>query len=58
MITYEQLRHNEEIKTYIKKADEALAALGYTEHSFAPVSYTHLGKTYIFISTQRHIIQL
>ena len=25
MITYEQLRHNEEIKTYIKKADEALA---------------------------------
>mgnify|MGYP006974000388 CR=1 FL=1 len=37
MITYEQLWHNEEIKTYIKKADEALAALGYTEHSFAHV---------------------
>jgi metal-dependent HD superfamily phosphatase/phosphodiesterase len=37
MITYEDIRNNEEIKTYIQKADQSLAALGYTEHSFAHV---------------------
>ncbi len=37
MITYEQLKQNEEIRTYIRKADESLIALGYTEHSFAHV---------------------
>ena len=37
MITFEEIRQNEEINTYIKKADESLAALGYTEHSFAHV---------------------
>ena len=39
MVTYDEIKHNEAIKTYIKKADEALNALGYTEHSFA-----HVGK--------------
>lgn len=38
MITFEEIKNDESIKTYIKKADEALAALGYTEHSFAHVS--------------------
>ncbi len=37
MITYEQLKQNEDIRTYIRKADESLVALGYTEHSFAHV---------------------
>jgi metal-dependent HD superfamily phosphatase/phosphodiesterase len=37
MITYEDIRNNEEINTYIQKADQSLAALGYTEHSFAHV---------------------
>lgn len=37
MLTYEELRSNEEIKTYITRADESLRALGYTEHSFAHV---------------------
>ncbi len=37
MITYEQLKQNEEIRTYIRKADESLNTLGYTEHSFAHV---------------------
>ena len=37
MLTYEQVTHNEAIKTYIIRADESLAALGYTEHSFAHV---------------------
>lgn len=34
-VTYENVRHSEEIRTYIKQADESLKALGYTEHSFA-----------------------
>ena len=37
MISYDQVRNNEAVKTYIRKADEALGALGYTEHSFAHV---------------------
>ena len=37
MITYEQLKKNEDIKAYIESADRSLAALGYTEHSFAHV---------------------
>ena len=38
MITYEQIKHNADIRTYITKADESLASLGYTEHSFAHVT--------------------
>lgn len=37
-ITYEEIKSNEAIKTYIQKADESLIALGYTEHSFAHVT--------------------
>ena len=37
-MTFEELKKDEAIKTYIKKADEALVALGYTEHSFAHVT--------------------
>ena len=37
MPTFEQIRSDEKIKVYIKKADEALAALGFTEHSFPHV---------------------
>ena len=36
-LTLENIRINEEIKTYIRRADESLAALGYTEHGFAHV---------------------
>ncbi len=39
MITIEQIKANEAIRTYIKKEDEVLIALGYTEHSFP-----HVGK--------------
>ena len=38
MITLEELRCNDTIRTYIARADESLAALGYTEHSFAHVT--------------------
>lgn len=38
MITFKDIRENEAIKTYIRQADQTLAALGYTEHSLAHVS--------------------
>ena len=47
MITYEDIRKNEAINTYIKKADESLKALGYTEHSFAHVGMVAAGCRYI-----------
>ena len=38
-ITFEFIKNDPDIKTYITKADESLKALGFTEHSFA-----HVGK--------------
>ena len=37
MLTYDEVRKSEIIKTYIIRADESLGALGFTEHSFAHV---------------------
>ena len=37
MVTFEDIKKDEAIKVYIKRADEALDKLGYTEHSFAHV---------------------
>ena len=37
-ITFEEIKSSQVIKTYIRKADESLIALGYTEHSFAHVT--------------------
>ena len=39
MISYQDLKNDRAIREYIRKADESLCALGYTEHSFA-----HVGK--------------
>ena len=39
MITFEQIRDNPSVRTYITRADDSLTALGFTEHSFA-----HVGK--------------
>lgn len=39
MLTYEAVTKSEAIKTYIIRADESLAALGFTEHSFAHVMH-------------------
>ncbi len=39
MLTYETVKNSDAIKTYITRADESLAALGFTEHSFAHVVY-------------------
>ena len=37
MVTYDSIRRDKAVNTYIRKADEALSALGFTEHSFAHV---------------------
>ena len=37
ILTFDEIRKNLAIKTYIKKSDEVLEALGYTEHSFPHV---------------------
>jgi metal-dependent HD superfamily phosphatase/phosphodiesterase len=39
MLTYEIIRKDEAIQTYITRADESLAALGFTEHSFPHVCH-------------------
>ena len=36
-ITFDEIQNNEAVKTYIRRADESLIALGYTEHSFPHV---------------------
>jgi len=38
MMTFEEIKNNEAIRTYISQADASLIALGYTEHSFAHVT--------------------
>jgi len=38
MVTYQDIKNNEMIRTYIQKANESLMAMGYTEHSFAHVT--------------------
>ncbi len=38
MITYEQIKNDRAIRTYVEQADASLEALGYTEHSFAHVT--------------------
>ena len=40
LVDCETIKNSKEIQTYIKKADRALIALGFTEHSFAHVTKT------------------
>ena len=37
MLSYEDIRKDPAVQTYITRADQSLAALGYTEHAFAHV---------------------
>ena len=50
MVTYEQVKANPNIRTYIQRADESLTALGYTEHSFAHVTTVAETAAYILES--------
>ncbi len=43
MLTFERITGSEAVRTYITRADESLAALGYTEHSFPHV--LHVAET-------------
>ena len=47
MITYNDIKHNDAINAYIKKADQSLCALGFTEHSFAHVGLVSNRAEYI-----------
>lgn len=47
MITAKQLMQDETIRTYINESDASLAALGYTEHSFAHVNEVGMRAKYI-----------
>lgn len=47
MLTYNEVTQSEAIRTYITRADQSLAALGYTEHSFAHVM--HVAETAKYI---------
>ncbi len=59
-ISYRSIKENEEIKTYIRKADESLKALGYTEHSFAHVTRAAKSAEYILSSLgyDEHTVEL
>lgn len=60
MITYNDIKHNEKIKAYIKKADESLSTLGFTEHSFAHVGLVANRAEYILseLGYNEHDIEL
>ena len=49
-MTYEALKHNETVNTYIRRADESLIALGFTEHSFPHVTRVAENAAYILSS--------
>ena len=51
MVTYEMLRGNAAVNTYITRADESLAALGFTEHSFSHVIHVAETAGYILETT-------
>lgn len=46
-MTYEQIKQDAAIRTYIAQADASLIALGYTEHSFAHVTQVAENAGYI-----------
>ena len=47
MITFEEIKKDPGIRTYIQKADESLINLGFTEHSFANVGLVAANSKYI-----------
>lgn len=60
MVTYDGLRKNAEINTYITRADESLSALGFTEHSFPHVCRVAeiAGETLRILGCSAHEIEL
>jgi len=60
MVTFQDIKKNETIRTYIQKADESLIALGFTEHSFAHVTRVSATAKYILetLGYSAHEIEL
>ena len=60
MITYDEIRRNEAVRTYIQRADESLATLGFTEHSFAHVTKVAENVKYILetLGYSQHEVEL
>jgi len=60
MITYEALRQDAAINTYITRADESLSALGYTEHSFPHVCRVAeaAGEVLTMLGYDEHTVEL
>ena len=60
MLTIEDLKQNEKIRTYIAKADESLIALCFTEHSFAHVTNVAANAKYVLetLGYPQHDIEL
>lgn len=46
-MTFEEIKSNEAINTYIRKADQTLSELGFTEHNFAHVGIVAENASYI-----------
>ena len=46
-MTFEEIKNNEAINTYIRKADQTLSELGFTEHNFAHVGIVAENASYI-----------
>lgn len=59
-MTYNEIIKNEDIKNYITHADKSLAALGFTEHSFAHVGKVAYTAEYILstLGYSEHEIEL
>ena len=59
-MTYQEIRDNEEISTYIRQADMSLSALGYTEHSFAHVTIVAEKAGYILqtLGYEKRLVEL
>ena len=60
MLTFEELKKNNAVNTYIVGADKSLAALGFTEHSFAHVTKVADTCKYILstLGKDKHDIEL
>jgi len=60
MVSYESIKKDESIKSYIKAADASLRALGYTEHSFAHVGKVAESAAFILesVGASEHTIEL
>ena len=60
MISYEDIRKNENIRVYIEEADASLNELGYTEHSFAHTTQVAetAGRILSVIGADEHTVEL